>query len=1174
MLKNYRLSLLAILACVVPGIAAFAQKVDWSNAPLNPIPVKYKTEHFNLKGPVFSADKQVFGEDGRMIKDISYVRYEDGQPISKGSVPWETDAEGRVTREYYFSGRDSHFEFRDDGLLSKTTHKYNNSEEVIVYSYDDAGRLNRIQKTDGDRTETTTYDYQVDGDNVHITETTQKGDSPAKRRFLTYTNGLLTASRAEGDTIELTVEYEFDDYGNPTKMVHAQNNGVRDEFKTRYQYYPEIKQRNELLYGAVPKDRTTPVSVFRNGDLAKEVAFTHREGKRDVIIYDDFNESYYRVDLSEPLKPGERRPAELLIANADTIAFLYDDSIEPFYRGLTVFKDSKNKASVTANTGIITYSDHERLSSNYSLFFDMESGEELLTGRLLDHTTRFASGHMYYVVGDSGELELFYLGSSIENPLDRIKGKVGEDDLVFYDGDRPKYVLPGALNNPKPGVYPFRFFDGDNETVTPLPDDYKFTADVADLATIGSRETVPGYTTEDVAALYTFTPEEKQSYARAYVNKTDAPLNPFAYVSGLPDLNLEGDIAYYLGANQRLYFDEDGTRFDPTGQYFTDEETARREKATYRLFDNGNKLLMEKHYTNSLWDIDAIYKYNQNGTIQSSYYITTDGQLVEVNTYEYDDDRRVIKQVRQSGKKTINFTYGYEDLDGQLQVTMSITGPSIDKTLQEVYGNGRLVRKVEKDGDKVTEETFQYMNDHFGNAYVRMDQDGKQTEINYYYHSDTWQPDRWHWINEAGLAENSYPYVYAHDLQVGQLDGSYSEKRPFSHGIFYEPIAQNYYIGENAMLPATKKNPNARGKLELKVSSTAMLYLAKNGQINLYDRGRALSGNKQFRSGNSLALYNTKNGHTYLIRDLATGEEKLFPATDLGTDVVLWYRASAEGNLSFFDNGGAPDGKLANGGYYPNGDLLVLKDDQPWGILEDADLKRPGATYQMLPYDNRGRPGEKTPPPKYGNISHATYSFSAPVILKREAGQYRFYQNGQQLFLPRAFHVGDSGNAFAHFGNSYRLFEQAKGLTAGQELRDTQLIMDPLLLEQNGDKLRVWWEGNAVPEGEYVLIPCDDGSRFLYLTKLKKPIEIKVGSSYLNYSVGSTLWAPNVLIKNKDGFYCVERGVIVQSEDVTLQPFQGNIVIYIESDPVYVISGVEKVEDLPIGIHPLTDFSY
>ncbi|MBC2594131.1 hypothetical protein H5P28_07630 [Ruficoccus amylovorans] len=1168
---------LLLFTCSLLGATLSAQKVDWDKAPINPVPIKYKAEHFNLKGPIFSADKKVFNEQGLLIKDISYLRYENGLPTGKGSVEWETDAEGNVIRQTFESGRVDAYTY-SNGLLVEESYEYDKKKGTKRYSYDEAGRLVRLERDDNGQTETTTYAYSVDGDSVTVTETTQSGTSAARRSFKTYKGGLLTASSTEGESIELNVEYTFDPYGNPTKWVYAQNNGVRDEFATRYQYYPELRKANQLSYGSIYEDRVTPVAVFRNGQIAEDITYSERADGSGYAIYDDFSNSYYLASAGSGLKPGERIDAKLLVKDADAIAFLKGKILQPLYRGTAIFKDSKNELLATQNGDILTYSRHNLLKLHTSMAFVLVPGAEVLRGQMLEQTRRYFAVHMFYSVSEFGELELFHNAGSIPDPASLRMGKMGESDLVLYVNDEPYYLLPGALAEPEPGLHLARYYGKkDTDSVEPLPEDFKLSFDYLSKGakpaapSPDQKDVVPGFSEQDVAALYNITAEDMNSRVSPYISRTDAPLNPVPYVGSLWDINLDGDVAYAYDKDNSYFFDENGHRIHPHQDVFTDEETARREKAVYRLFDNANKLLMHKAFYPGGWD--TIYKYNPDGTVQATYIIEG-GQVVDHYAYVYDKQRRLVETVTRRGGETTTETFTYREEDGQLHVTAKLKDPEGEIIRTYVYGNGRTVRFTEDSSNYHTDKTYQYMNDDSGNPYVRLDQDGKETDLPLYYHTDTWQLDRWHWINEERYGQYS-PIVYVDDRQVTELYGAYNEQNPFPHGVFYEPIGQNYFIAENALLPATRQDPDARGKMKLKISSPAMLYLTPSGMFNFYVYGRAIGDLKQFRLGNNLLIYNNKNGHTYLITDFELGEEKFYAAEDLGSDVTTWFRTSKESDFYFIKNGERPTG-LSNGGFYDNRDLLINKDGKPWGILDAADLNGPsGKIYKMTPLGQRSLPGEAPRPLKNGNVPIQKYGFGVPITLERERGKVRFYQKGQPIFEPESFEVGDTGNAFAFYGtSSYHLFKQAWGLADGQSLLEEKVIIDPLLVENTGSQTRVWWKGKLVPESEYKLFPCDNGSRFLTLSKFKEYYELKPTTAALNYQVGSVLGSSNALIQNTDGFTVLERGLPLSGEEVQLYPSDGNLLVYVGTDPVYILYDIGSPDELAPGIYPLSDFSY
>ncbi len=460
---RFFLSPLTVGFCFLTGVLAQAQKVDWANAPLNPVPVPYKAEHFNLKGPIYSADKKVFDANGLLIKEQSFVQYEDGQPTGKGSVSWELDAEGNVVRETYYGGRDTHFTYRE-GLLVEERYEHKGEAVVKTYAYDDAGRLNSVSSGEGEQAEITTYSYTADGRDVQVVETVQRGSKPPKRHHKTYRDGHLIASRTEGEPIELVVEYVFDDYGNPTRQVYAQNNGVRDEFTMRNQYYPDLQRRNELTYGSLNDKKLYPSLVFRNGQVAGDIVFTQRPDKSGFVVYDDFSNSYFFVDEQPDRKPGDRIVAKPLAADTEVIVFRDGNTIEPYLKGQAIFSGSKNKIVSNADGDLITHSETERFTRETSLFIDLEPEKTLLRGKLIQQTFGYFKSHIIFSVSETGIIELFYEAERVEDLLDLEQGVMGENDLVLIRDGKPTYVLPDALVQATPGVYKARYYGRDSDS--------------------------------------------------------------------------------------------------------------------------------------------------------------------------------------------------------------------------------------------------------------------------------------------------------------------------------------------------------------------------------------------------------------------------------------------------------------------------------------------------------------------------------------------------------------------------------------------------------------------------------------------------------------------------------------------------------------------------------------
>src|SRR5690606_837161 len=110
---------------------------------------------------------------------------------------------------------------------------------------------------------------------------------------------------------------------------------------------------------------------------------------------------------------------------------------------------------------------------------------------------------------------------------------------------KPVYVLPGAVTNPRPGLYEARL--------------YVRSQDDSRLESFR----VSGFTVDHIAKLLEIKPEELQSNVPAKVDLKNAPLNPIARVNHREDAGLQGDVAYARQDYEQFYFDESGKRVYP-----------------------------------------------------------------------------------------------------------------------------------------------------------------------------------------------------------------------------------------------------------------------------------------------------------------------------------------------------------------------------------------------------------------------------------------------------------------------------------------------------------------------------------------------------------------------------------------------------------------------------------
>lgn len=1158
-----------------------AQKVDLANAPLNPIPVKYKAGHFNLKGPVFSAGKQVFEENGLLRMElVEYVYDAKGLPVSKGSVEWKTDADGRVIQETYDRGRTTDFTYEGDLLTGAKYHyaRYKGANTFRVkgeqtYSYDKQGRLIRetLQETDeenGDTNDVTTYTYTSDGNALKVVKTVQKGDQPPVRTHETYKDGWRTSFRKEGDPIELTIEYTFDSYGNPIKFTHVQNNGVRDTFSRSFSYYPDLQKENRISFGSENRKDFYPITVFRNGEPADDIVFRVTDDKKTVLIYDEFSNTYYGAPFEPERKPEDETPAQVLIADTDVMALLNGKTIEPYYRGELLFAHAQRSTLQTINGDIISFAASNLSPTSTTVLLEKpedglqtQDGGRVLRGKVLKRTHGRFDSHLFYALNEQGNFQLINQGKAVD-VRELKKEALTDGDIVISTDDGPKYVMLGAKTNPRPGIYEARYY-------VPSLDDAR--------RGIAALDDVPGFTAADIAALRTLKAETLRSTVPQKVDRVNAPFNPIAHINRREEAGMKGDVAHAYMNYMHLFFDKDGKRIYPNKDYSTSEAEARRHQGRYLRFDDGGKLVYTQDFAPEGWTY--VYQYNPDGSLRSIHMMEGD-KMMQVRKFTYDERGRVTEFVYSRGPVTDTHTYAYTEKDGRLTVVEKVTPVRRDSISESVYvfENGKEIERTDTFNGVVTKKTFKSEYDEQGNLARKTDQEGNKSHPEYYYHHELHEaalPKSWHWKNPS--KDGTFIDLYVGDRKVDMF--SKPNKSSNAHGVFYEPITQHYLIARNAFTPEAK-DKTAAGQMEIASRGPFLLYLTKDKGLTFYRYGSIYGSFKQiFRSADELLLYEPEKNRSYLVPEFQLGQERLFPVKDLGQDAVIWWQENAKDNIVIIQNGEQVASKgLANGGAYPNGDHLFLKDGKPWMIIEKAQLEAYGKVHTLTPYDGRGRPGEKPAAKTQPKVETVPYNPKRELAIRNYMGGYMYQQMDKPTYTPTTSYKNESGNAFAFYPpNRYHFFEKmnASDFKHDEVREQSRTAIEEHLAEVDGQTVRVWYHGQRLRPEDYSVFDCSNGRKLLCIPSKKMYAQLAPENGFREFRFLMPQWKLNYLIKNEDGsLRLIERGKEVTDGEIAVTSRNGNTDVYIGSDPSYMIRGVENPHLLEPGIYGLDDFSY
>lgn len=283
---------------------SFGQNIDFVNAPINPIALEYKKEHFNLKGDVYGYGYRVFSKEGMLIYEYGISRglhylYKNGFPYAdtEGKL-YEFNSLGYLSKKTYASlGKQTQtYTYNTKGLITKVS---NTKGYNATYEYDDKGRLSK-SNVGGNIRE---FSYQKNGEQLIVT-IKDLSKNPAVVTKHIYKNGIKIG---ENDNL---YNLKYDKLGN----ISGYENAI---------YYSEIENRNNEISVVYTKssysiDPLSDCKFYINGQKAdflyKQIASIQ---SKDIFIYNPFTEKYYIIENAiNDAKSGQKQVFSKVFINS------------------------------------------------------------------------------------------------------------------------------------------------------------------------------------------------------------------------------------------------------------------------------------------------------------------------------------------------------------------------------------------------------------------------------------------------------------------------------------------------------------------------------------------------------------------------------------------------------------------------------------------------------------------------------------------------------------------------------------------------------------------------------------------------------------------------------------------------------------------------------------------
>lgn len=220
-----------------------------------------------------------------------------------------------------------------------------------------------------------------------------------------------------------------------------------------------------------------------------------------------------------------------------------------------------------------------------------------------------------------------------------------------------------------------------------------------------------------------------------------------------------GEISEYGELYEQYKYNQDGTIAEKTTNYYVNAVSSRIDHTYRYTYDSQKRLIERNDYTLTLLDKKYKYEYNNIDSVSHMMVYGDDGGLDEDWTFEYDDQRRLIKTTEKDVWLSKDFgyiseyTYEANNIyvvkhsieDGSLFGRFIYEYDSKDNLLQETYISGDT-------GKESIEQKYEYVYDSLG----RIQRKSKKA-----YLFDDW---------------TYYDYLYNDDSTINKISISYSYK--------------------------------------------------------------------------------------------------------------------------------------------------------------------------------------------------------------------------------------------------------------------------------------------------------------------------------------------------------------------------------------------------------------
>ncbi len=473
---------LILLFTFLFSFTVFSQKTDWSNAPKNPIGHKYKKEHYNLKGDIFSSSGKIFNESGNIVYNYGTRYYYDinGKIIGNNyNDTFEFDSNGNISMYKYKSGSANYYTYNSKNLLMYEKSTYGDEK---TYTYDSQQRLIKtIVNRKGVFYQQRDLTYSNSGDTLIVALQTTKIDGKLwSNSTYYYINGHLVKEKLTSGTYNYTIK--TDAYGNKVDF-YASDNPNPKHFKTFNRYYSDANKPAQLTYGYYTSENGGKgekyETIYINGEQTSDFMISKGVKSNEKVIYDGLTQTYYSLEnvIKENHTLETRIPLTNIISQGKPhISYSYNGNFINYVHGLNKVK---SREFVYLGPHMIDY----RVDKNIGRTYIINNYKNLNNSEVkeMNLMTTDTASVLYLRELEKDNFFIVVKGNHIDYKKARFEYLTNGDPVIIID-EKPLYVLSGFKTAKSNEVLEGKLYNGeldtqettiDSETTTEVATDYK-----------------------------------------------------------------------------------------------------------------------------------------------------------------------------------------------------------------------------------------------------------------------------------------------------------------------------------------------------------------------------------------------------------------------------------------------------------------------------------------------------------------------------------------------------------------------------------------------------------------------------------------------------------------------------------------------------------------------------